>query len=96
MANKCSRCKYFDGFYTRELTEFKKTHFGWCSVRAGSVDAREGCENFQRKKNCVQKGLLNRALKRRIGDLLTEISQPRQIAEEELDEKRERDEEDLR
>lgn len=87
MANKCSRCKYLDRYYTKELTEFKKTDFGWCSVQKQRVNVREGCENY-RGHYRYQKKFLNRALQRRIGDLLTELTELRKVAEEELNARR--------
>ena len=81
--NKCGRCKYLDRYYTKGVTKFDKTEFGWCMVKMDSVNVFECCERYEKRK-LVYKA--SRRAKACLNDLLTEISEIRKIIEAEQDE----------
>lgn len=74
---KCSRCKYFNRYYTKGTKQFNKTKFGWCQ-KSGVKEASASCPEFSIKQK-GDNGLL--FLKICLNDLLTEISEIRKILE---------------
>lgn len=74
---KCSRCKYFNRYYTKGMKQFNKTKFGWCQ-KSGVKEASASCPEFSIKQK-GDNGLL--FLKICLNDLLTEISEIRKILE---------------
>lgn len=79
-AGKCRFCKYMDLYYVRGVTRFERTKLGWCSKKQCNVTTDSGCDMYAvkvvRKKSDIH-------IKRRLSDLLTEITAIRQIVEEE-------------
>lgn len=81
---KCSRCRYLDRYYTKGVTRFNKTDFGWCICKHKSVNIREDrCDKYEARKNAR---VPSRRIQVCLNDLLTEISEVRKIIEAENDE----------
>lgn len=78
--NRCSKCKHFDRYYTKGVTHFNKTVFGWCTKKHESLNVHDCCERYEA-------GTRTRGISRRakicINDLLTEITAIRNVIEAE-------------
>lgn len=85
-SKKCFNCKHLERYYTKEIKQFCKTKFGWCSEKRNVVDTNGGCEQFGRKP--VRRGR-HRLLQCSLSDLLTEISEIRKVLEAEKSEREE-------
>ncbi len=79
----CFRCRFFDRYYTRELTRYEKTKSGWCKKRVASANIHETCENFQAKRPGFQREM---TLKSHLNDILTHIHEIRCVLEAEREE----------
>lgn len=81
--SKCFRCRYFTAYYTKGNMRFNRTKNGGCTLHDKTVGNMETCVRFKdgsswysRKSSC----------KRVLYDLLFQISQIRQILQEEENE----------
>ncbi len=83
---KCFQCKYFDCYYTREIKQFKKAKCGWCKKNKEVVKLQNSCVNYIFKQKNVR---YDYSIKRFLSDVLTELSELRQILEEENNAKNE-------
>lgn len=80
--NYCYKCSFFDRYYTKGTKRFDKTRFGKCRKKNEIVDALDSCDecrivNF----NYCSK----RAVRRCLNDILIQLTELRQIVEEEND-----------
>ncbi len=77
--NRCSRCRFFDRYYTKETKKFRRTECGWCRKKRELVSTHGECEKFlARTRRCMPQ----RALYLQLNDLLTEISEIRNFLED--------------
>lgn len=81
---KCFRCINFRKYYTRGVTKFNGTKFGWCSGKAASVVNTDCCDEFHPRRN---RPMYMDMLQIQLNNLLTDISAVRQIIEEDNDDK---------
>lgn len=82
MENKkpeCFECRDLIRYYTKGIKRFNKSRYGWCCKRQEHVDIHDNCENFNR---CRKKGIILYSTKICINDLLTQITEIRNILEE--------------
>ena len=77
---RCFRCKNFDRYYVKEVKRFNRTDMGWCCEKCETVKAEFGCEKFALKPNGKKRDM---ALAVCLSDILAEISELRNIIEEE-------------
>lgn len=83
---KCCWCKHFCRYYTKGLTDFKACPIGLCGKRQDIVKAADGCEEFSRRLRRVHHSA---ALKRRLNDILINLTAIRKFVEEEERERNE-------
>ncbi len=77
--NRCSRCRFFDRYYTKETKKFRRTECGWCRKKQELVSTHGECEKYSaRTRRCMPQ----RALYLQLNDLLTEISEIRNFLED--------------
>ena len=77
---RCSRCKYFNRYYTKEIKAFQKTNFGWCSCARENVTNDFVCERYCMKLPAKRYSSI---LKFDLNGLLTELSEIRKLIEAE-------------
>lgn len=83
---KCYMCKYCYKYYTKGVKKFNRTKFGWCRMNGKVVCLQDRCEKY------VSRPVRNKYhdnLKYYLSGMLTEISEIRQILEEETRENEE-------
>ena len=81
--NQCSKCKFFDRYYTKEIKQFKRTKCGWCYKKADSVCVNDCCENFT--YGCKPRRR-TKFINYYLNDLLTQLSAIRAIIEADCNE----------
>lgn len=85
-SDKCYNCKYFDRYYTKGIKKFDRTEFGWCCKKIQTIKSDEACGSFIFKsKNKRSRILLELCL----NDLLTQITEIRNVLEEDADDGKE-------
>jgi len=80
---QCYNCKYLDRYYTKETKHYRSTQYGWCCKTCGNRNIHESCESYAskpRQKRC------NFAIKHCLNDILTELSEIRNLIGEEDEE----------
>ena len=82
----CRKCRYFDQYYTKEIRHFRQTGFGWCRRKKRAVGAEENCEAFSLRERARENNLM---LKCCLNDLLTQMTEIREMLEAERGEKTE-------
>lgn len=81
MDNKrCNMCKHFNRYYTKGVTRFNQTEYGWCTRKCESVNIHDYCERYEVR---IKARGINRRAKVCLNELLTEISAIRKVIEEE-------------
>lgn len=69
---QCSLCKWFDVYYTLDITKFNKTKYGWCCKHIDIVQTNNTCDLFERKQNSKR---CKHAISVYLSMLLTEITE---------------------
>lgn len=77
-SKECNRCKYYEPYYTRNTKHFNKTKCGRCSKKRCMVSSHDSCDEHS-YKSCTSKS--KRVLKLYLNDLLTDLTEIRQIIE---------------
>ena len=77
---RCYGCKFFDRYYTKEISRFCATKIGLCYEKGDCVNACDGCEKYQPKPHAGKSCFL---LKHSLNGLLTELSELRKMLEAE-------------
>lgn len=84
--SKCYKCKYFDRYYVKDIKRFNRTEMGWCCEKRESVKVDGGCDKFDMKPPSKKS---ERILAVSLSEILAEISELRNIIEEERNERAE-------
>ena len=82
-SKKCFQCNYFRAYYTKSSRNYKRTKNGFCIKRQCIVQNSETCEKWNTK---VKHGYAPLSINRALKGILNEISEIRQIFEEEREE----------
>lgn len=77
---KCFSCCFFDRYYTKEEKHFQRTTCGWCGYKEECVFSSETCEAFKKKREYKRP---KRVILLYLHELLTEISEVRNLIEDE-------------
>ncbi len=83
---KCFKCRNSDRYYIRGEKRFNRIELGWCCDKCESVNAESCCGNFAVKSPCKKS---ERILAASLSGILTELSELRNIIEEERSERNE-------
>lgn len=82
---KCYNCNHLCRYYTKGEKQFDKTKYGWCEKNRTNEDIHNSCENFQLKKRVKR---VSGLVKYYLHDLLVQVTQIRQIIEEQCDDEK--------
>lgn len=78
--SRCCNCTYFERYYTKEVKHYQSMKCGYCRKKRENVSSVDGCADFVSKPK-PRRSL--RLLKLYLSDILTEISEVRQLLENE-------------
>ena len=86
MFRKCYMCRFFNRYFIREETEFRRTEFGFCIKKQETARVGDTCDSYIRKAKPFCYGP---AIDLRLDGILTELTVLRNFMEEECREKEE-------
>lgn len=81
---QCFRCEHFQKYYTKGNTKFVDTKCGRCSETKDTVTLHQSCGKWEQKK---YHRFLSLFTKIKLNDILIELTEIRQIIEENENEK---------
>lgn len=68
----CGRCKHYKRYYEKRYCSFKRTDFGFCSIKNGVVNINDTCEQWL--YGCFPREITNGMVKKALEDALLNVS----------------------
>ena len=79
-SKQCYMCRNFERYYTKGVKQYSRTKFGYCREKRDNVGIHECCDKYGYRQHAKRTD--GSALKY-LSDLLTEISELRNVIEDE-------------